>query len=59
MIQIGNVRMSATPMNPHAARNLPTIACHGAIGSVINSSIVPDLRSSAHNRIAIAGTRNR
>ena len=32
------------------------MACHGAIGSVMSSSIVPDLRSSAQSRIATAGT---
>ena len=59
VIHIGNVSSSATPMNPQAARNLPRIASHGEIGSVISSSMVPDLRSSAHSRMATAGTSSR
>ena len=59
MIQIGNVSTSAIAMNAHAARNLPSTACHIVTGSVSSSSIVPLLRSSAHSRIDTAGTRNR
>ena len=56
VIQIGTVSSNATPMNAQAARNLPMMASHAVIGSVISSSIVPDLRSSAHSRMAMAGT---
>ena len=59
VIHIGKVRTSATPMKAQAARNLPRIASQGEIGSVISSSMVPDLRSSAHSRMATAGTSSR
>ena len=59
MIQSGKVSASAMPMNAQAARNLPSTACHSGTGRVSSSSIVPLLRSSAHSRIVIAGTRNR
>ena len=55
MIQIGNVSTSAIATNAHAARNLPSTACHIVTGSVSSSSIVPLLRSSAHSRIDTAG----
>jgi len=41
------------------ARNFATTASHGRIGSVISNSSVPLRRSSAHNRIASAGTSTR
>src|SRR3546814_5849740 len=45
--------------NAHAARNLPSTACHWVTGKVSSSSMVPVRRSSAHRRIDTAGTRNR
>ena len=59
MIQTGKVSASAMPVKAQAARNFPSTAWGSVIGSVIRSSIVPDLRSSAHRRIEIAGIRNR
>ncbi|MNY62866.1 hypothetical protein D3C86_1997490 [compost metagenome] len=47
------------PANAQAARNLPPTASLRVIGRVISSSMVPLLRSSAHRRMASAGTRNR
>ncbi len=47
------------PQKTQAARNFPKTVCAGVIGSVIRSSIVPCLRSSAHRRIEMAGIRNR
>src|SRR5215475_966329 len=55
VIHIGSVSSKATPIKPQAARNFPKIASQGEIGSVIKSSMVPDLRSSAHRRMATAG----
>ena len=55
MIQIGNVSSKATPAKHHAARNFPATASQSVIGSVISSSMLPLLRSSAHSRIEIAG----
>jgi hypothetical protein len=46
-------------MKAHAARNLPTTACHIVTGKVSSNSIVPLLRSSDHRRMPTAGTRNR
>ncbi len=46
-------------MKPQAAKNLPRIASKGETGSVIRSSMVPVLRSSAHSRMATAGTRSK
>ena len=46
-------------LNPQAAKNLPKTACVIEIGSVRKSSMVPNLRSSAHSRIESAGTKNR
>ena len=59
MIQIGKVSASAIAAKHQAARNLPSTACQSVTGSVISSSMLPLLRSSAHSRIEIAGTRNR
>ena len=59
MIHIGKVRTSARPMKAQAAKNLPRMASHGDTGSVISSSMVPVLRSSAHSRMPMAGTRMR
>ena len=56
---IGKVSRSAIPAKTQAARNLPSTAAKVVVGSVISSSIVPVRRSSAHSRMAIAGTRNR
>ena len=42
VIHIGKVRTSATPRKAQAAKNLPRIASHGEIGSVMSSSVVPD-----------------
>jgi hypothetical protein len=55
----GKVSTSATPAKIQAARNLPMTAAKVVVGSVINSSMVPLRRSSAHSRMAIAGTRKR
>ena len=59
VIHMGNVNVRAMPVNPHAARYLPSTASEVEIGSVIKISIVPVLRSSAHNRMAMAGTSMR
>ena len=56
VIQIGKVSDSARPMKAHAAKNLPSTACHSVTGWVSNNSRVPDLRSSAHSPMATAGT---
>ena len=55
----GNVSASASARNPHAAAILPAIACPGVTADVNSNSIVPCRRSSAHRRIATAGTRIR
>src|SRR3954468_11910316 len=47
VITAGNVNTSASAMNSHEARNLPTIACQWAIGRGKSSSRVPGRRSSA------------
>src|SRR3954469_463912 len=59
VITAGKVSKSATARKIQLARNLATIACHGATGSVSSSSIVPERRSSAHTRIPTAGTSTR
>ncbi|MNW19889.1 hypothetical protein D3C71_2200640 [compost metagenome] len=59
MMTMGKVSSSAMPANTQAARNLPATASRRVIGRVISSSMEPDLRSSAHRRMAIAGMRNR
>ena len=59
MIQIGNVSASAMAVKIHAAKNLPSTACHSVMGSVMSSSMLPLLRSSAQSRIESAGIRNR
>ena len=47
------------PTKHQAARNFPNTACAVETGSVIRSSMVPVLRSSAQSRIATAGIRNK
>jgi hypothetical protein len=59
VIQTGKVSTRARPRKSQLARNLPTMACQGAMGMVKSSSIVPRRRSSAHRRMPAAGTRNR
>src|SRR6185295_18949989 len=59
VITAGKVSTSATARNAQEARNLATIACHGAIGIVSSSSIVPERRSSAQTRMPTAGTSTR
>ena len=54
-----NVPVSArpAPATIQAAANLPSTVLKVVTGSVSSSSIEPLLRSSAHSRMAIAGTR--
>ncbi len=59
MIQIGKVSAKATPVNIQAAKNLPKTMERSDKGKVINNSMVPLLRSSAHKRMEMAGTKNR
>ena len=59
VIHMGKVSDNAIPINPHAARNLPSTASAVETGNVIRISMDPVLRSSAHSRMATAGTRIR
>ena len=53
------VRIRAIRVKIQLAKNLPTTNCVLVTGKVINNSIVPDLLSSAHNLIPIAGINTR
>ena len=55
LTQIGKVSNKAIPEKSHAAKYLPSTVSVVDTGNVIKISIVPDLRSSAHKRIAMAG----
>ena len=56
---MGNVNASASAKNAQAASHLPRIACPGVTADVNSNSIVPSRRSSAHRRMATAGTKIR
>ena len=53
------VRISAIRVKNQLAKNLPTTNCVLVTGKVINNSMVPDLLSSAHNLMPIAGINTR
>ncbi len=59
MIHSGKVSARASAVKSHAARYLPSTASQSVTGWVISSSMLPDLRSSAHSFMEIAGIRNR
>ena len=51
------VKISAIRVKIQLAKNLPITNCMLVTGKVISSSMVPDLLSSAHNLIPIAGIK--
>ena len=55
----GKVRNNANARKSQEARNFPTMACQAVMGMVKSNSTVPSRRSSDHNLIPTAGTRNR